>query len=74
MAHFENKVTSVTASSLRERFRCEVDVHVVDIADERQVVQATDAVRQRYGAIDVLVNNAGFNGKAQLVADMKTAD
>jgi NADP-dependent 3-hydroxy acid dehydrogenase YdfG len=32
------------------------------------------AVRQRHGTIDVLVNNAGFNGKAQLVADMKTAD
>ena len=32
-----------------------------DITDESQVVQLMDAARERFGKIDVLVNNAGIN-------------
>jgi 2-hydroxycyclohexanecarboxyl-CoA dehydrogenase len=43
-----------------------------DIADEMQVTAMVDeAVSILDSRIDMLVNNAGFNGKTQLVADMR---
>jgi NAD(P)-dependent dehydrogenase (short-subunit alcohol dehydrogenase family) len=38
----------------------EVFAQAVDITDQDQVLQFIDAVTDRYGAIDVLVNNAGI--------------
>jgi NAD(P)-dependent dehydrogenase (short-subunit alcohol dehydrogenase family) len=48
---------------------------VSDIANEEQVRSAVGRVAEMLkGRIDILINNAGFNGKAQLVKDMKLDD
>ena len=36
----------------------------LDVTDRRQVAQAVEAARQRFGDIDVLVNNAGYGYRA----------
>ncbi|MFN3202775.1 MAG: SDR family NAD(P)-dependent oxidoreductase [Bradymonadia bacterium] len=38
----------------------------VDLRDEAQIVQAFEAIRARWGGVDVLVNNAGLGHKAPL--------
>jgi 3-oxoacyl-[acyl-carrier protein] reductase len=38
-----------------------IDTVVCDVADPRSVREAVGAVQERYGRIDVLVNNAGIN-------------
>lgn len=46
-----------------------------DLRNEDDVIRMGKAVGERFnGKIDVLVNNAGFNGKTSLVKDMKLAD
>ncbi|TWT68854.1 SDR family NAD(P)-dependent oxidoreductase [Crateriforma conspicua] len=46
-----------------------------DIAVEKDVTKAVaDAAQLLDGKIDILINNAGFNGKAQLLQDMKLED
>ncbi len=46
-----------------------------DIAVETDVTKAVaDAAQLLDGKIDILINNAGFNGKAQLLQDMKLED
>lgn len=46
-----------------------------DIANENEVVASVRAAAELLsGRIDVLVNNAGFNGKANRVQEMKLAD
>ncbi len=48
---------------------------VCDISNEASVIAAVrEAAHLLGGRIDVLVNNAGFNGKANLVRNMKLAD
>jgi NAD(P)-dependent dehydrogenase (short-subunit alcohol dehydrogenase family) len=46
-----------------------------DITDESQVVAMAAEVSEIFGGeCDVLINNAGYNGKCQLVRDMKLED
>jgi NAD(P)-dependent dehydrogenase (short-subunit alcohol dehydrogenase family) len=61
---------AAAVAALRAR-GADADGLTCDISDERQVVPAIRAVAHMLdGRIDVLVNNAGFNGHAQLVRDM----
>ena len=61
-------------SELRN-FGATADGVVSDIANEDQVRSAVGRVTEMLeGRIDILINNAGFNGKAQLVKDMKLDD
>lgn len=46
--------------ALAENLR--VDVVSLDVTDDASVVEAFDGMRQKYGHIDVLVNNAGISG------------
>lgn len=46
------------ASDLQGR-GCTVETFACDVTDRSQVENTMDAVRRRFGAIDVLVNNAG---------------
>ena len=54
--------TSRDAASLRERFAGNAAVLAValDVTDEKQAATAVAAALERFGRIDVLVNNAGF--------------
>ena len=52
-----------TATDLRERFGAETLTVIADVTDRAQVENAVAATRQRYGHIDVLVNNAGNTGQ-----------
>ncbi|SHL06112.1 3-oxoacyl-[acyl-carrier protein] reductase [Pseudonocardia thermophila] len=47
------------AAEIGERTGAEVGAHVADVTDEAQVAAAVEAVVQRWGRIDALVNNAG---------------
>jgi NAD(P)-dependent dehydrogenase (short-subunit alcohol dehydrogenase family) len=54
------------ADTLREvhRLGAEALVSVGDIADDRTVATLAEAVRERFGRVDVLVNNAGISSIA----------
>ena len=63
-----------TVQGLRERGAL-ADGLTCDIAQEAEVKQAIgDAAKILDGKIDILINNAGFNGKAHLVQDMNLDD
>lgn len=48
---------------------------ICDIGDETQVVETAKKIEKTFrGKIDVLVNNAGLNGKANLIKNMKLED
>jgi NADP-dependent 3-hydroxy acid dehydrogenase YdfG len=60
----------VTARDI-ERVQDLADAHpdtalaiALDVTDPEQVAQAVEAARQRFGDIDVLVNNAGYGYRA----------
>lgn len=51
------------------------DYVLCDISKEDQVKNLGTQVREKFsGKVDVLVNNAGFNGKINLIQDMKLPD
>lgn len=46
-----------------------------DLRREEEIITAGQAVGKAFnGKVDILINNAGFNGKAQLVQDMELED
>ncbi len=45
-----------------------------DVADRAQVQTAVDALQAQWGAVDVLVNNAGINTNPRSIADVDPAD
>lgn len=47
---------------------------VCDVADRAQVQTAVDALQAQWGAVDVLVNNAGINTNPRSIADVDPAD
>jgi NAD(P)-dependent dehydrogenase (short-subunit alcohol dehydrogenase family) len=51
-----------TAQSITERFGTEVSTVIADVTSRRQVDNAVASTLDRYGAIDVMVNNAGNIG------------
>lgn len=51
-----------------------VCVTVCDVADRAQVQAAADALQAQWGAIDVLVNNAGINTNPRSIAEVDPAD
>ena len=52
-----------TAQSIRDRYGSDVITVLTDVTDRAQVEHAVTQALQRYGVIDVLVNNAGNTGE-----------
>ena len=52
-----------TAANIRDQYGSEVITVVADVTDRAQVENAVTQTLQRYGVIDVLVNNAGNTGQ-----------
>jgi NAD(P)-dependent dehydrogenase (short-subunit alcohol dehydrogenase family) len=48
--------------------------HAADVSNREQVVRAIEAVRERLGPIDILINNAGINGPISAFADVDPED
>lgn len=65
-----------TEASLRETGRDDRSALVLptDVVDEAQVASAFAAVRDRYGRVDLLVNNAGSFGPSGTVDEVSVAD
>ena len=45
-----------------------------DVTNEREVVEAFDAVRKRWGGVDILVNNAGDPGATKPIIALTLAE
>lgn len=51
------------------------DFIICDISDENQIkAMAVEVGKKCNGKVDILINNAGFNGKVNLIKDMKLSD
>lgn len=64
-------LAEATSSALIERGHQTMHC-VVDITDENQVLDCLSAARERFGAIDILINNAGVD-YTQPIDEMETA-
>src|SRR5690606_19163384 len=49
------------ADSLTREWDCPASAAAVDVSDERQVEGALMEARQRFGGLDILINNAGID-------------
>jgi NAD(P)-dependent dehydrogenase (short-subunit alcohol dehydrogenase family) len=58
-------------TDLAERFGADVLVRCVDVADYPSVQDFADAVGERFGRVDVLVNNAGVYGPVGLITEVE---
>jgi len=58
--------TEEAASEIRERFGVRVEVLTADLEQESQVRQLPVEVAERFGRLDVLINNAAFVGTTGL--------
>ncbi len=56
-----------SAESVRRSCGGEVSVHPGDVTDEKSVESVLDSVLQKYGRIDVLINNAGIVDQAEFL-------
>src|SRR5260370_42180045 len=58
-------------ANLQERFGTDVLVRCVDVADYASVQGFAGAVGERFGGVDVLVNNAGVYGPVGLITEVQ---
>lgn len=56
------EAAAATAASVRDRWSVRAEPVVADVGDDAQVRAAIDSLVERWGGIDVLVNNAGGSG------------
>src|SRR5690242_16723438 len=68
VADVDEPATRGHVERMRARGRGAFAVHL-DVSDPQSSVEAVDAVLQREGQLDVLVNNAGIAGRAAAVVD-----
>lgn len=71
-ARSEGELVEV-AATLEQRFGTEVLVRAVDVTDFLAVHAFSDAVKERFGGVDVLVNNAGVYGPVGLITEIDPA-
>lgn len=62
---------ALSPSELRERFGADVLCQSVDITSQESVRSGLDAVLQRYGRVDILINNAANNPKVENPSELE---
>lgn len=66
LADKESSRCDSAIASIQDEFRGRAEAASVDIADEQQVLTLRDTVFERFGRLDVLINNAAFVGTSNL--------
>lgn len=61
------EAVDILAEELRSAFGVQAVGYRVDVTDKSQIAEMVEDVKERFGRIDVLVNNAGILADAQLV-------
>lgn len=56
----------ITAAALRTRWPVQVATATIDLESEQQRITLAGLIKQRFGRLDVLINNAGFVGDSKL--------
>ena len=67
-------VCDADAAAVADAVAGGLDAQVVDVADGNALDEWLDSVLERFGGLDVLVNNAGIAGPTALVEDIEPAD
>lgn len=52
---------------IQKEYKIEIDVIPVDLSNEEECIKLYEKVHEKYGAIDVLINNAGFGDCGEFV-------
>ena len=64
-----------TALQIRQQFGVGRSMAIkADVTREREVLDAFDSIRRRWGGVDILVNNAGGMGATRPIASMSLSD
>lgn len=71
---WDNDATALASAATSLNASDRVHTVTVDITDEARVNAATDAARVRFGAVDLLVNNAGIAGVSKKLWECTTAE
>ena len=67
ISDFHERRLEETADRLAEETGTRPDTQVCNVTDEAQVQGLVDAAVERFGGIDVMINNAGLGGSAAIV-------
>ncbi|MEO6989774.1 MAG: SDR family oxidoreductase [Aquihabitans sp.] len=67
ISDFHERRLEETADRLAEETGARPDTQVCNVTDEAQVQALVDAGAERFGGIDVMINNAGLGGSAAIV-------
>ncbi|MDD2958591.1 MAG: 3-oxoacyl-ACP reductase FabG [Lachnospiraceae bacterium] len=60
IADIQEELASEAAARLAEKYKVEVTAYGIDVTDVASIKQVFNLIKERYGKLDVMVNNAGI--------------